>query len=295
MEMKITDKDLPGLYQSANDASIAKQRKHFYSIFWYLFLLILASLFAFFANGYPNPFLKIISALFFLVTLFIMIWQRVSKPDDTWYNGRAVAESVKTRSWRWMMRAEPYIDCENIETMRKHFVNDLRTILRQNESLIGKLGIRASVEEPISEAMIQVRKLNVEERLKVYKKERITNQALWYTNKANYNKKKASLWFGTTFMLHGLAILLLLYNIIEPQLKLPIEVIAVAASSALTWMQSKKHNELFSSYSLTAHEIILIKSEVAIFNNESEFSEYIMNCENAFSREHTQWFARKSE
>lgn len=295
METKISDKDLPGLYQSANDASIAEQRKHFHSIFWYLFLLILASLFAFIADGSPNPFFRIMSALFFLITLFIMIWQRVSKPDDTWYNGRAVAESVKTRAWRWMMRAEPYIDCDNIETMRKHFVNDLRTILRQNESLISRLGIGASLEEPISEAMIQVRKLNVEERLKVYKQMRITNQALWYTNKANYNKKKASLWFVIAVVLHALAIILLLYNIKEPQLKLPIEVIAVAASSALTWLQSKKHNELFSSYSLTAHEVILIKSEVTNFKNESEFSEYIMNCENAFSREHTQWFARKSE
>ncbi|WP_208609325.1 hypothetical protein [Flavobacterium xinjiangense] len=46
---------------------------------------------------------------------------------------------------------------------------------------------------------------------------------------------------------------------------------------------------------MTAHEIILIKSESTIINSEKEFSEYIMNCENAFSREHTQWFARKNE
>ena len=69
----------------------------------------------------------------------------------------------------------------------------------------------------------------------------------------------------------------------------------MVASSILTWLQAKKHNELSSSYSLTAHEIILIKSEVNRIENEIDFSEYIMNCENAFSREHTQWFARKNE
>ncbi len=293
--MKFEDKDLPGLFQSADTASIKEQQKFFKGIFWYLMLLIVAALFAFFADDYPNPIFKIISTVLFLLTLFIMVWLRVSRPDDIWYNGRAVAESVKTRSWRWMMRAEPYFDCDNIEIVRKHFVIDLKTILKQNENLIGKLGISASVEEPISAKMIEVRMLNLSDRFNFYRQERITNQAIWYTNKSKFNEKRAEMWFWTTVSLHSLAILLLLYNIYDPNAKLPIEVVAVAASSVLTWLQAKKHNELSSSYSLTAHEIILIKSEITIIKSEEDLSEYIMNCENAFSREHTQWYARKNE
>ncbi len=156
------------------------------------------------------------------------------------------------------------------------------------------MGSDASIAEPISEKMIQIRKLSLDERLEVYRKERITNQALWYTKKAKFNKGKSTSWFWTTVMLHIIAIFFLLYNITKPEIKLPIEVIAVAASSVLTWLQAKKHNELAASYSLTAHEIILIKSESNIVSNEEEFSEYVINCENAFSREHTQWFARKN-
>lgn len=293
--MKFEDKDLPGLFQSADTASIKEQQKFFKGIFWYLMLLIVAALFAFFADDYPNPIFKIISTVLFLLTLFIMVWLRVSRPDDIWYNGRAVAESVKTRSWRWMMRAEPYFDCDNIEIVRKHFVIDLKTILKQNENLIGKLGISASVEEPISAKMIEVRMLNLSDRFNFYRQERITNQAIWYTNKSKFNEKRAKMWFWTTVSIHALAILLLLYNIYDPNAKLPIEVVAVAASSVLTWLQAKKHNELSSSYSLTAHEIILIKSEITIIKSEEDLSEYIMNCENAFSREHTQWYARKNE
>lgn len=293
--MKFEDKDLPGLFQSADTASIKEQQKFFKGVFWYLILLIVAALFAFFADDYPNTIFKIISTVLFLLTLFIMVWLRVSRPDDIWYNGRAVAESVKTRSWRWMMRAEPYFDCDNIEIVRKHFVIDLKTILKQNENLIGKLGISASVEEPISAKMIEVRMLNLSDRFNFYQQERITNQAIWYTNKSKFNEKRAEMWFWTTVSLHSLAILLLLYNIYEPNAKLPIEVVAVAASSVLTWLQAKKHNELSSSYSLTAHEIILIKSEITIIKSEEDLSEYIINCENAFSREHTQWYARKNE
>ena len=295
MAIIVNDKDLPGLYQSADSSSIKEQKKYFNGIAWYLMLLIIAALFAFFSDGQPEPVLKIIATVLFLATLSIMVWLRVRRPDDIWYNGRAVAESVKTRSWRWMMRAEPYVDCEKLEIMRKHFVNDLKTILKQNESLIGKLGIGASIEDPITKKMIEVRKLDLQERFDLYRSERITNQALWYTNKSKYNKKRAGFWFWTTVALHAVAIILLLINIYQADLKLPIEVIAVAASSVLTWLQAKKHNELSSSYSLTAHEIILIKSETTLIENEGDFSEYIMNCENAFSREHTQWFARKNE
>lgn len=295
MEIKINDQDLPGLYQLSNASSLKEQKKYFYGIGFYLILLIIAALFAFFSDEKSNSILRIISTILFLTTLFIVIWLRISRPDDIWYNGRAVAESVKTRSWRWMMRAEPYIDCENIEKMRKLFVSDLKTILRQNESLIGKFGIDASLEDPITDIMLEARKLNLIDRFELYRKERITNQALWYTKKAKFNTNRATMWFWITIVLNGVAIIFLLINIYKTELKLPIEVIAVAASSVLTWLQAQKHNELSSSYSLTAHEIVLIKSEITKIENEEDFSEFIMNCENAFSREHTQWFARKNE
>lgn len=294
MDIKVDNTDLPGLYQSADSASLKEQRKYFRGISFYSNLLILAALFAFWSGDNSDSTTMIISAIFFLVTLSIMIWLKVSKPDDIWYNGRAVAESVKTRAWRWMMRAEPYEDFENLEIIRKKFIGDLKDILKQNETLIGKLGIGASIAEPITEKMLQIRELSLPERIELYRKERIINQALWYTKKAKFNSRKSTLWFTITVILHGLAIISILYNILEPELKLPIEVIAVAASSVLTWLQSKKHNELSSSYALTAHEIMLIKSESNRILTESEFSEYILNCENAFSREHTQWVARKN-
>lgn len=294
MDIKVEDKDLPGLYQSSNAASINEQKKYYNGIRWYLILIIAAALFAYFSNDYPDPIFKIVSTILFLCTLFIIIWLKISKPDDIWYNGRAVAESVKTRSWRWMMRAEPYVDIANSEYMRKHFISDLKKILEQNAQLIGKICIEASVNDPISTTMDKIRMLNLKERFEVYQNERLNDQALWYTKKAKYNKKSANNLFLFTVGLHALAIILLLYNIKDPNIKLPIEVIAVAASSVVTWLQAKKHSELSSSYSLAAHEIVLIKSEALDIDNEHDLSEYVLNCENAFSREHTQWYARKT-
>ena len=87
---------------------------------------------------------------------------------------------------------------------------------------------------------------------------------------------------------------MLLYRIKEPATSLPIEVVATATSAVFTWVQAKKYSELISSYALAAHEIVLIKGEAVAIYDESHLSEFIINSESAFSREHTQWTARKS-
>ncbi|MDF3077527.1 MAG: hypothetical protein K0S09_1416 [Sphingobacteriaceae bacterium] len=293
--MNIEEKDFPGLYQAADKASLAAQKKYFQSIGGYLVLLILAVLFAYFSTGRIEEIIKIISTVFFLLTLSITIWLKMSRPNDIWYNGRAVAESVKTRAWRWMMGTDPYAESENADMIRKRFVGDLKQILTQNKSLVQKLGKSASLVDPITSKMVQVRNMDLDGRFTFYKENRIIDQAKWYSKKAKLNEYYATRWFWVSISLQVLAILSLLYNIKEPQINLPIEVYAVAASSVLSWIQSKQYNELSSSYTLTAHEIILLKGEVEEIKTESDFSEYVINCENAFSREHTQWAAKKSD
>lgn len=291
--MIIKNSELPGLYQSADVASLSAQKFYFRSLMSYLFLLVLAASVSFY---FPNSKCgAVTSAALFLLTLGVLIGLRVKRPDDTWYNGRAVAESVKTRAWRWMMRAEPYDDTDCVERVSKEFINDLKAILNQNRSLSSAIGTGASIKDPITEKMKEVRSLAIDQRLEIYKNERVQNQANWYSLKSIYNKKKAQFWFWMSVCLHSLAILFLLFRINDPTLKLPIEIIATGAGAVLTWLQAKKHNELQSSYSLAAHEIVLIKGEALAIKTEKELSEYILDSESAFSREHTQWVARKTD
>ncbi len=88
---------------------------------------------------------------------------------------------------------------------------------------------------------------------------------------------------------------MLLYRIKDPSFSFPVESVAVAAGAVLTWLQAKKHNELNSSYALAAHEIVLIKGESLDVETEQNLSAFVLDSENAFSREHTQWTARKVE
>lgn len=283
--------NLPGLYQSANRASLSSQSIYFCNLCIYLVFLVIAALVSFL---WPRDWQgAIASAMLFLATLGILITLRVKRPDDLWYNGRAVAESVKTRSWRWVMRAEPYEDATNIEIVSKLFVNDLKAILSQNRSLSSTLHAGTGINEPISEVMKTIRNLTLEKRLDIYKKQRIDDQATWYSLKSIFNKRRAQQWFWVSVILHLTAIIMLLYRIKEPTASLPVGTVATAASAVLTWLQSKKHNELNSSYSLTAHEIVLIKGDALSIKSERELSEFVLNSETAFSREHTQWAARR--
>lgn len=290
---KFESSDLPGLYQSADAASLTAQSHYLFGLKAYMFFLILASIVAYFSTDSANT--AILSAFLFLVSISITIWLNVMKPEDVWYNGRAVAESVKTRAWRWMMRAEPYDNTTEIEIASREFIADLKKILEQNRVLGKAIDAEASIKAPISEVMLSIRNFSYNQRAKVYKKYRVDEQALWYWRKTKYNKKMALIWFWAMIALHALAIVLLLFKIKSPSTKFPVEVVAVSASSVLSWLQTKKHKELSASYAVTAQEISLIRGESSYVNSEESLSDFVIDSENAFSREHTQWFARKKE
>ncbi len=293
LEIEFSSKELPGLYQSADKASLDSQNQYLFGIKAYTFFLIVAAIVAFFANNSADT--AIVSAFLFLVSIGITIWLNVIKPENIWYNGMAVAESVKTRSWRWMMRAEPYDGPEKVEVVSREFITDLKKMLEQNRSLGDTIGVESSAADAISPKMLSVRSLHFEERAKFYKKFRVDEQALWYWKKTKFNKRMATFWFWIMIALHALAILFLLYKIKAPGTRLPIEILALCASSVLSWLQTKKHKELSSSYSLTAQEISLIRGEFSYVDSDESLSKFVIDSENAFSREHTQWYARKKE
>lgn len=290
--MKLEETDYPALYGAADSASLNAQKSYFLALRSYLILLVVAALLSY---AYPsNVNAAIGSAALFLATLAILVWLRMHRPDDIWYNGRAVAESVKTRAWRWIMRAEPYSEAASDEQVQKEFLTDLKAILNQNRSLSHALEWTPDLGEAISAKMIEIRRLNWSDRLKFYIDERIDDQSYWYSKKSQLNRRRSKQWFIASIVLHSIAILLLLYRIKQPESSLPIEVVATAASAVLTWVQAKKYNELNSSYALAAHEIVLVKGEAMSIREERHLSEFVIDSEAAFSREHTQWTARKS-
>ena len=66
------------------------------------------------------------------------------------------------------------------------------------------------------------------------------------------------------------------------------------AGGVLTWIQVKRFQEIATAYALTAHEIGIVRGHLAESDTNEEFSKFVKDAENAFSREHTQWVVRQN-
>lgn len=289
--LKMNKQAMPGLYRSSSSASKKGQTNYFLGLKVYLALLILAAILSFIlSEGQIGASLALVM---FCITLGILIWMKIQRPDDTWYNARAVAESIKTISWRWVMKADPY-NTQSTQEAEKLFIKDLKKILNEHQRLLENSSPTEGIKQPISETMLNIRELSVQERLEIYKKQRIKDQASWYARKSEFNKKWANFWFIASVVLHIIVIAMLTVRITDPTLSFPIEVFSAMIGAASSWLEAKKYKELTSSYSLAAHEIGLIQAEANSVATEADLSKFVFDSEHAFSSEHTQWAARKS-
>jgi hypothetical protein len=290
-ETKFTDADYPGLYQCADIASQESQKFYYGILISYLVSLIMISMIP--LLNLPLNTNNFSLALLFIISLALMIWLVVKKPEESWYNGRAVAESVKTRTWRWMMKADPYNN-ESEDYSSRLFIQNLKEILKQNEKLGELLGNDSALSKPLSDKMKAIRASGIQERLEYYIKNRILEQSNWYMEKTILNRNRTRFWFIILVSVHFLAIVFLLYQIMDNTITFPIEFLTVCAGAVISWIQTKRYRQLAAAYTLAVHEITLIKYESDGIKDEIRLSEFVINSENAFSREHTQWVARKS-
>jgi hypothetical protein len=196
-------------------------------------------------------------------------------------------------TWRYTMRAEPY-DVEDASARRKFSAN-LRKLMAVNPDIATHATANDSLEQ-ITPAMDQVRALPLAERAKRYRAERIEDQHAWYVRKSKQNLALSRRWFYVLVLLNGLAlafaILRIPYSDVEPW---PTDIFIVAAGSVLAWVETRKYQELAASYTLTAHEIAIMRLEMPDEEKESKFSTFVSDAESAFSREHTQWQARRDK
>ena len=67
------------------------------------------------------------------------------------------------------------------------------------------------------------------------------------------------------------------------------------AAAFVAWLQLKRHQELANSYALAAQELSFIAEQIQRVETAGEFSKFVSDAENAISREHTLWAARRDQ
>lgn len=252
-------------------------------------LLVLATLISI-ANS-PCAYVAILQAMVLLGALGCAIYLFAGRPDQRWYGGRAVAESIKTLTWRYISRAEPF-DQSHVRDSHE-FGLKLKAIVDQNKQVSSLLTTHLS-EVQIAPTLDILRSASADSRLSFYRQHRIVEQQAWYANKASANKRMVTRYFTTLIVIISIAIFFAIAKIKYPTAPFwPTDLFVTAAAGLLSWIQAKRFQELSASYTLTAHEISLIRQSSSGPMTDSELSQFVADAENAFSREHTQWIARK--
>ncbi|TAD89665.1 MAG: DUF4231 domain-containing protein [Alphaproteobacteria bacterium] len=284
--------EFPAIYKAASRLSEKSQNKYLAVICSEYVLLILVSILS--LDILRSRAAVVCYLVIFIALLALLLWRGQSKPEQQWYKGRALAESVKTSSWRYCMSAEPFGLADSEIQRRAEFRNYLTEILRANQHIGEHLPAESADDAQVTETMEAVRKLQLDEKKEYYDVNRIREQRAWYARKAGFNKRISRLWIGAGAIVYIIAALVAVKNVSSyPESYWPTDPLIVIAASIIGWTQIKKFNELASSYTLTAHEIGILQAKIGDIKSADDFASFVNEAEQAFSREHTQWVARQ--
>ena len=281
---------LPALYQVADQASNAQQKLYFFLVGSEYVALVIASSLS--VNVVAQTWYIGVYGAVIMCALGVLGYRSVFRPERKWYQARALAESVKTTAWKYAMGARPF---EHSNGDRAQLRQILTELLETNRDLGGQFDSETAAGDQVTEGMEALRTLPPLERLQAYMNRRVENQLSWYVRKSQGHKAWGLVMACILGALYIAAFGVLATRVLEPSwIFAHPDPIIVLAASVLGWMQIKRFNELAASYSLTASEIAILKSAADEVLDEETLSAFIDDAEEAFSREHTQWLARRS-
>lgn len=283
------DENFPGLFLVANKVAIDYQNNFKLALKMNLVTLVAAAVLSFIPLSHWT--IALLQLIALLTTLACSIYLATQKPEKLWYSGRALAESIKTLTWRYISKAEPFN--KNDKISKNEFIETLNKAIQQNREVCQRYSNHLG-DEQITPKMTEMRSQELQIRKQNYHLYRIKDQNEWYKKKAKYNQDKSKIFFILLIITNVIAVIFAATKIAFPDFTpWPTDIFIATAASLLAWMQAKKFSELAASYTLAAHEINIIKSLSLEEMTEEEFSIFVGDAENAFSREHTQWVARK--
>jgi len=293
--MLMKGQDYPSLFQGADAASFSAQRMYLLLQRMYIGSLIIAGMASMFTPVVSGGVLTCMyTAMAIILTAgLLVLWIGRSRRDDhVWFDCRAVAESVKTATWRFMMSAPPFESDHNLD---RRFVSELQEIRAARPGCENNVaGAPAATSPAISDSMRQMRSNNFGTRKAFYLDQRVRNQKAWYSQKADMNARSGSRWFWMTAGLQVAAAAIAIIQAVLGGMGINLlPVITTCAAAVVAWNQVRRHEELKKTYALAAQELGELEAMASSLNAEDDFPQLVEQVEEAVSREHTMWCARR--
>jgi hypothetical protein len=284
---------LPGLFQAADEASLSGQARYLRASRLRLALLVVAGTCGV-LSLHVAPVSFDVAALAAAVALvgaaLVEVWLLAEHPEQTWYDGRALAESAKTLAWRFAAAGAPFAKEGDEGGAERAFISQLRQLLDDAP----KTSIEASAAPAVSEAMRLLRQSTFEIRKKTYLGERIAEQQEWYSRKADWNTSRAQRWTVGLVVTELLGVVAAIFRGLGT---INVDLAGVAATmvgTGVAWLSIKQHYSLGRAYAFAANELSIVYSNLELVDDEKVWAAAVADAEEAISREHTMWRASRS-
>lgn len=292
----ISDADFPAAHQSADKASLDGQRWHSALVRAELILVVVGAVLGVLGSiadpGYVQG-IAIAAAFALAGALGARIYNQSQDFSRRWFDGRAVAESIKSETWRYMLKIEPFDD---EATSDAEFARDIRAIIQTRPGIWRQRAAHSGLTGQISPLMRQVRALPMADRRSYYIVNRLDDQVSWYMNKSEANSKASRNWFLATVSAQvgalGVAILRVAFTSVTMSV---VGLFTTLAAAATAWAQFRRHDELSKTYGLACEELRTIHTLAEAATTEDQLAEAVSDGEKAISREHTMWIAKRGE
>jgi hypothetical protein len=149
--------------------------------------------------------------------------------------------------------------------------------------------------DQITDGMRVTRGSSLADRRQIYLRDRIDDQRTWYSQKAEWNGSRYRVWLVGSLLAQASGLVfgfLLAFGVIAFD---GLGVLAAVAAAIAAWVQAKDHASLAQAYGIAAQELGFAKSrlESQASQDEEVFAALVDDAEQAISREHTLWLARR--
>lgn len=288
--------DYPALFQLADGSSTAGQRSYKRLTSIELALGVAGASFGALAAiaGADWRASAVLAAVSFLGAGSAKLLARIGGHEADWFNGRAVAETVKSLTWRYITHAPPFEDDSSADAS---FIELLGQTVRTGPLIRPRARALLGDAAQITSAMREARRLPLPELRDLYVAARIEEQGDWYRRRAVTHERARERWFFIALGAQGIAVLIAIAGAFAEVLTgfNVLGLAAAIAAGATAWSQVGRYDEQSRAYALASQELLLIASLAPAVADAGGLARLVITAESAISREHTIWVAKRTD
>ena len=291
-ELPVHRADLPQLYRAASDRARSAERMYAASTAAGLVMLIVGAVagLVVIKRG-PADWAGVVALIAFGIAVMLRMQRLITRPDQIWYQGRAIAEGVKSQAWRYLAGGDPYpVVPGGSSEADDQLAIQLAAILTEAQGFPF-----VETQKPVSQispAMREIRAAAFQVRTETYVKERLQGQQKWYEQHAKRNRRIRRAWNSilVLFEIVGVGA-----GLVKALGLVSVDLLGLAGTivgAGTSWLQVRQYTALEQRYAYSAHELAILQIRLDSMT-EAGWPAFVAQVEAVLAEEHKEWLASR--